>query len=440
MMKTYHGRIAIKNDPTGIIEAVRLTIENNNFEIEFLSSESSYQNLSVVNGIFNGLGQVTLINCRNVSFQSGAGAEIKKYRIGYLLIGAQIENPSEFYFDSGAIQMQGLLDWTRFYSVDYSRTENERILSIKELDKILIYESTSYIVQIYSANKISWRRNPDIRTISENAGFEIKQNGNQSLNLWSFLEIFKELQKIVLMFGNRNTEINSTTFYKDGIEPIKLLWQESISFGTPSSMGPVIEFDEIKTDLNAIISGWFKNEDIHTSIDLILEKSINTKLSRENYFLNNCFAIETFHRRFKNYKLFDKKEFKAIKEKILKSTDNPELTKLLDNNLAHINEPNFRNRLLDFTEDFKEILPTDWDPEEYLRKIVKTRNYLVHRSSSKHIFNKFDMLYAAFFLELITKISVFRVLGIKEDICLKALKQNGERIQGFYFSNNRMKF
>ncbi|MFC3971662.1 HEPN domain-containing protein [Maribacter confluentis] len=192
--------------------------------------------------------------------------------------------------------------------------------------------------------------------------------------------------------------------------------------------------------MNEIIHNWFDKKDLHTSIELILEKTINTQLSHENYFLNNCFAIETLHRRFNNYKLFDKSEFKSIKENILKSIENNDLRKLIENNLAHINEPNFRNRLTNYEADFSHLLPENQNVKNYISKIVKTRNYLVHRGNSKNIFEEFDMLYASFFIETVVKINVYRILGIKNKLIEKLLIETGERINSLYQSNDRMRF
>lgn len=70
--------------------------------------------------------------------------------------------------------------------------------------------------------------------------------------------------------------------------------------------------------------------------------------------------------------------------------------------------------------------------EEYITKIVKSRNYLVHRSSTKKIFNKLDMYYASIFIETVIKINVYRVLGVNEDLIEKLLAETGLTVKGFY--------
>lgn len=369
---------------------------------------------------------------------TGEGADVKKYNAEYLFKGEFINNPESIYFDRVNIEMSGLLDWTKISSIN-NKLFTDKKLTIEDIEIIEIYRTDDLLIEIFSSNNINFKRENNQITIKENVGFKIKsQNGNKSI--WDYLHLINELKKILFILSNRNTHIDSTNFYKGTGMPVKVYWFGNNSLGTPSPMSPRINFEDIKIDLNDIIHNWFENKDLHTSVELVLEKSINNKLSRENYFLNNCFSIETFHRRFKNYKLFDKAEFKSIKEGILESIEKNDIKELIENNLAHINEPNFKKRLYDFQSDFSKLLPKDWNVGEYITRIVKTRNYLVHRSSNKKVFEKFDMLYASIFIETIIKINVYRTLGIKEDLIEKLLADTGKNIKRFYDSNKRMRF
>lgn len=438
-MENYIGKIDSPFNKEERIDFVRLSISNEIIEIEFSSSEYSDHNIKTITGIFNGFGKVTLVNCQNIGMSTGAGADIKRYSAEYLFKGEFIIKPELCYFDRVNIEMNGLLDWTKISAIN-NKLFTDKKLIIEDIDIIKIYNSNNFSIEIYSSNNIKCKRENNQITISENVGLKIRSiNGN--INIWDYLHLIKELKKIIFILSNRNTQINITNFYRGkGIPPVTLYWLGNNSLGSPSAMSPRIKFEDIKQDLNFIIHNWFEKKDLHTSIELILEKTINNKLSRENYFLNNCFAIETFHRRFKNYRLFDKTEFKSIKEGILESITNSDIKELIGNNLAHINEPNFRKRLTDFEPDFHIILPKEWDVEEYITRIVKSRNYLVHRSSDKNIFDKFDMLYASIFIENIIKINVYRTLGIEENLIEKLLIETGQNIKGFYDSNKRMKF
>ncbi len=434
-MENYIGKIVSPFDENKSIDFVRLSVSNERIEIEFSSNKRYYGVIKTIIGIFNGFGKVTLVNCKNIGTSSGAGADVRKFSADYLFKGEFIKKPESFYFDRVNIEMTGLLDWTNISTINNNFLIDKK-LTIEDIDSIEIYNSENFSVEIFSSNNINYKRRNNEITIRESVGLKIKSS-NGNINIWDYLHLIKELKKILFILSNRSTKIDSTNFYKDGKYPVTLYWTGNNSLGSSSPMSPRIKFDEVKPSLNNIIHNWFEKEDLHTSIELILEKSINIKLSRENYFLNNCFSIETFHRRFKNYKLFDKLEFKEIKEGILESIEKETIKELISNNLAHINEPNFRKRLSDFHSDFSKILPQEWIVEEYITKIVKSRNYLVHRSSRKKVFDKFDMLYASIFIETVIKINVYRVLGIKEDLIDKLLVETGETIKGFYDENKK---
>lgn len=437
-MENYIGKINSPFNEKESIDFVRLSISNEIIEVEFSSSERGYNNVKTIIGVFNGFGKVTLVNCENIEMTIGAGADVKKYSAEYLFKGEFIINPESFYFDRVNIEMTGLLDWTKISTIS-NKLFTDKILTIEDNKIIEIYNSDNFSIELFSSNNINLKRENNQINIKENVGLKIKST-NGDINIWKYLYLIKELKKILFILSNRNTQIDSTNFYKGKGMPVVLHWIGNNSLGSTSPMNPRIKFEDIKPDLNKIIHNWFEKKDLHTSIELILEKSINNKLSRENYFLNNCFSIETFHRRFKNYKLFNKTEFKSIKEGILDSIEKSDIRELIGNNLAHINEPNFRKRLSDFQSDFSNLLPRDWNVEEYITKIVKSRNYLVHRSSDKKIFDKFDMLYASIFIEIIIKANIYRTLGIKENLIEKLLTETGENIKGFYDSNKRMIF
>lgn len=435
-MKNYIGKIVSPFDENESIDFVRLSVSNERIEIEFSSSKRYYGIIKTIIGIFNGFGKVTLVNCQNIGTSSGAGADVRKFSADYLFKGEFIKNPESFYFDRVNIEMAGLLDWTKISTINNNLFIDKK-LTIEDIDIIEIYNSENFSVEIFSSNNINYKRENNEITIRENVGLKIKSS-NGDINIWDYLHLIKELKKILFILSNRSTKIDSTNFYKDDKYPVTLYWTGNNSLGSSSPMSPRIKFEEVKPSLNNIIHNWFEKEDLHTSIELILEKSINIKLSRENYFLNNCFSIETFHRRFKNYKLFDKSEFKEIKKGILESIEKETIRELISNNLAHINEPNFRKRLSDFHSDFSKILPQEWIVEDYITKIVKSRNYLVHRGSREKVFDRFDMLYASIFIETVIKINVYRVLGIKEDLIENLLVETGNTIKSSYDANKRI--
>ena len=200
-----------------------------------------------------------------------------------------------------------------------------------------------------------------------------------------------------------------------------------------------IDFRQIEDNIEEIIKAWYENKNLNSSVDLIIEKFLNPKLSRENDFLNSCFAIETFHRRIKKIEVYEKSEFKKIRKSILDNIGNDEIKKFIDEKLSFANEPTFRARLFDLKTHFEYILPSNVDIGDYIGKIVKTRNFLVHRGDSNNTFDNFDMFYAARYIESIVRICVLIELKVPEDIILKIQNCNKTHLRDMYNMNKKRK-
>ncbi len=199
------------------------------------------------------------------------------------------------------------------------------------------------------------------------------------------------------------------------------------------------EFKEIQESFDEVIKTWYENTDLYSSIDLIIEKFLNPKLGRENDFLNSCFAIETFHRRFRKLQVFEKSEFKKIRKAIVDNIENEEVKEFIGEKLSFANEPTFRARLFDLRAHFEKILPTIVDVDDYIIKIVKTRNFLVHRSNNKNIFNDFDMFYAARYIESVVRICILIELKVPENIIHKSVNCSKSYLNQIYCMNKKMK-
>jgi hypothetical protein len=169
-----------------------------------------------------------------------------------------------------------------------------------------------------------------------------------------------------------------------------------------------------------------------------LEKYFQTGLSRETFFLNSCFAIEIYHRRFKKNQRLPKADFKKIKDGIISKLDTPDEINLFENKLAYANEPSFKERLESLKEDFKIILPLTIDMDSYIKQIVNTRNNIVHRSSSKNTLSGLDIYYSSVYLEALTKLCIYRELGFNQSHILKMFIHTREQIDGMYKLNKRL--
>lgn len=199
------------------------------------------------------------------------------------------------------------------------------------------------------------------------------------------------------------------------------------------------EFKEIQENIEEILKTWYENKNLYSSIDLLIEKFLNPKLSRENDFLNSCFAIETFHRRFKKMEVFKKSVFRRIRKSIIEKIEDDNLKKFFNEKLAYANEPTFRVRLMDLKVHFENRLPSNIDVDDYITKIVKTRNFLVHRGKNENIFDDFDMLYAARYIESVVRICIMIELKVPDKLIAKTVNFTKSHLSQMYQWNKKIK-
>ena len=419
-----------------LIEMVYLTISENLIEIEFNSSLRTTSNVSVIKGVFSGLGTVTFLNCSVSGTSLGSGADLIKYSSEYMFKGIHFNEINELSLDRVYVEMIGLHRWIKLPNINNDLYSNNA-LTIEGVEDIEIFQNDEFSLEFCPYYSQHLRREDNSTTIITKVSLRIKSK--IEIDFWKYLNLIDEVKKIIHLLSNESTKSDSITFYTDDNVEVKLFSEDNNSISGNSFTNSSLKFSEI-TNLHSLFDNWFKNRNIQTSIDLILEKSKNNKLSRENYFLNNCFAIETFHRRFKNFKLYKPSEFRDIKKQILINIEKSEIRSTIENSLAHLNEPNFRRRLLDFKDDFDSILLKEIMSEEYITKIVKTRNSLVHRSSDKNTFDDFDLLYSAIFLENLVKINILRLIGVEDELLEKYNSNIQGRVEGLYYANKKREF
>ena len=88
-----------------------------------------------------------------------------------------------------------------------------------------------------------------------------------------------------------------------------------------------------------------------------------------------------------------------------------------------------------YKEDFISLIPPNFDVEKYITTIVRTRNFLVHRSSQKTVFDSFDLLYAAIYIEGIAKLQILKFLEVDRNIIHQEYKKMQEDLTTKYRLN-----
>lgn len=445
-METSLGYIIIPENQQDIIYSVRLEISDNLILVEIPDREM-LDKYDILLGVFNGIGNVTFVDCNSYGFSSGGGARLIKLSVKYLLKGAHLNSFEDLSFNRCIVNFPSLIKWLGISTIDFEYSDNKNVYAINELSDVELCQVDDFKFSFGFGYSSQMKK----RWINIKEDFFLKINSLDSkIIFFEFLNKILIFKKFLIFVANHSAETESIVFYRDDLvynssvpqlnkpAAIELLTGLSETIHDDTWYSPNIKYDQVKMMLPEIYREWATNSKLVICVDLLLEKSYNPQLSRENYFLNSCFSIETFHRKFRNFEIMKKADFKKLKTKIKSAIDDPDIYKFIDEKLAHANEPTFKSRLLGMKDDFKKLLPDHYDVEDYIRKIVKTRNSLVHRSSEKGIIKGLELFYTAKYIDAIVKINVFRLIGISEDLIGTELKHAKSYIHQMYLHNKRL--
>lgn len=217
---------------------------------------------------------------------------------------------------------------------------------------------------------------------------------------------------------------------------------DGVSF--PDLIG-IYKTDNKKVDYTVNINMFFNYNDIAENLDTYLknfiEKGIylepiytlffgilnNPYMTLENKFLNLAQAIESYHRRTMNNRLFDLDEFNAVETIILNAVPT-KYTYWISGILEHSNEPPPSQRLTEIAKRYKRSINRNVINDKFFSKVVVTRNYLTH-------FDEFlkdkaatgDELYLITMrLDVLLKICILEELGFTKPNIIKIFNNQND--------------
>lgn len=458
-MQSYFGHIYIPNNKViksesesienfieedyELIKGVRLFIDGDNFWVEAGIKMYGIEQFNLIKGAFTSLGYVTLLECNVVATSAGIGGHDAKISCKHVLTGIQINNEENLTFTQLSVTMPSLRNWLdkrvfnqiNIYEGDISLIKNDTI-----------HLSTFETFSLEVGFGINYNLNKEVGLkINDSVILRIKAT-DKRLTLWEFIDIYKKFKKLIAFISIFEIGDDNFTFFDNEVKHSNSDELVHLNFYTKQYNFKDNGIDAIKKvkhsyvedNIDSILQKWYNLHDLSDSIDLVLEKYFQPKLSLESFFLNSCFAIEIFHRRFKKNERYSKAEFRRIKKEILSNIKDEEANKFFNDKLAYANEPSFRERLESFTEDFQMLLPHSFDSNDFIKRIVNTRNHIVHRSSSKGVISGLELYYASFYLEAITKLCVFRELGFNQSHILEMFSNSRDQIESMYKLNKRL--
>lgn len=443
-MQSYYGHIYLpKENDFQKIEGVRLFIDGDQFWIEASIYLFGVEKYHIIKGAFSDLGYVTLIECNVKGFTNSVGGNEGKISVNYILCGIQIDNEDDLNFSSLSVTMPSLKKWIN-KTVFKGYLIGDEKMSIEYPDNINFGEFGKFSLEAF----FGFNQNHDNeKTIILKDYITLKIKAiNSNISLWEFLEIYRKFKKFLAFINVFDKNNDSFVLFDTNIKyefndsPIRMkLYMSSYNFrdrGIDDVRTP--KFDIVQDNINSILQNWYSKLEIHHSVNLILEKYFQDRLSRETYFLNSCFAIEIYHRRFKNNNKLPTSEFKKLKKAINDKLETPQEIAFFKEKLSYANEPSFRERLKSFEEYFPFILPDDIDSNDFIKKVVLTRNFIVHRGSSEKTISGLELYYASIYIEALTKWCIYKEIGFTAHQMLSMFEYTREHINGMFGLNKRL--
>ncbi len=436
------GRVFYPDPDKDVILGANLYSNDGGIFIEFDHPRFQIPNKpSIILGEFTGYGPITCFENEIYAFESGQGGNRCRYKVSYLFTGMLFSLEENIRFNIAIFHVDTMIEWfniktikTEFLSTKIEFGPDQTIeLDINGFEK-------AYFKFTYSYNSKRF-------SVSANEQVTLTLTTLLDKNLDHFNNTVIKLKKLFSFLSNVNFQIDDISLYSkpfnvspelppDTLLKVKLFDQRKTISPCPTSEFLRIKYIDIKENFPTLVSKWLSVSEDNIVIDLLMEKAYNHELSAKTYFLNVCFALEVYHNNYISNQRLSKEEFKRIKEYLNQTLKDPEVIKWVDNKIKLGNQPSFRDRLSHFKIELSEIY--DSDSEILLKKIIYTRNSLVHPSiKSKYIVkDDFDLHLISITLETVIKGAILKDLGIEPENILKIFVEAKNHIDVLRRRNN----
>ena len=336
-------------------------------------------------------GILTLFQCSPVGRHTSNGIDTVTYSINYIFIGAYFANESQIIFDAVDVSFSRLNSWVQTHGFDSSpRGTNSISISYTQPESIpaVINETMSLSIG-FSVQDSFHRGNERRHEISENVLISLASK--KKLNLYEFLKLIQHLRNffsLAIMGPEHPISIvgYSDQFFQDlGIgkipKPIQIIYSQGdlpdTSYYNLGNM--MFVFEQISDNFELYVKNWFERIDTLGIVGNLYFGTLYNQYSYLNEKLLGVFtSLESFHRIFRDGKIWSDDYFSQLKSKIINSV--PEKDKSdVGNRFRYANEFTLRRRLKDLVHEFNYILtPERGYDEDFVGLIVDTRNYYAH--------------------------------------------------------------
>ncbi len=430
------GRIFYPNPEKDVIPGAKLYSNEKGIYVEFdFPFQKQPDRIDFLLGEFNEIGLISGVNSTLVGRNFGTGASRCTYKITNLFTGAHFETDDDLIFNRCLFRVDSLFEWFNIRLIQHKSEPNKRIEfgETKEINIDIPGFKRSFFSFGYSYNP-----SRQSTTISELVSFNLEVD--KPRHFWDFYSIAIKLKKLFSVLSEFPFQIDETLFLTEskkyivgGKETNKKVRIKLIDNRNPLSPCPTseflnIKFIDIEDEFSHLINKWITISEDNVLIDLLLEKANNEDLSTRTYFLNLCIALEILHKKYICNHRFDNDDFNEIKNHLCEVVKLKKAKAWIANKLALGNQPSLRDRLSYFKNELTSIYNVD--SIELFKKIINTRNYIIHSAAKKEYVVKdpLELYLIALTLETTIKGNLLKMMGIEEENIQKMYSKAHEEI------------
>lgn len=402
----------------------------------------------IIQGVTSDGIECTLCNNRANENFSAPGFLRQVFYSQYILLGHHFDAFDEIQFNSYAVNYEYIEDWLfqRPYTFDVEHAKGKFEYNIHWPARTLFNEKlpkNGGTISLTTDLKTLGNSATELRVQSE-AYLKLEPDSPQHFE--QFRKLFFDIQHFfTLLFGVSTFPRRISGFIKKEGNKTTLDWPVTVYYNLPITPLSItlyrhemlLPYDTIGEQLPMFLDSWLSNADkLRPVYDLFFSSLAKSDMFIENRFLNLVHALESFHRLMVGGQYVPSEEYDKYKanlaqfiSEIIPSSSN-DLRNALRSKLEWGNEFSLRSRIKSMLRELSDELRasvTEQSIGDFVEKIVKTRNELVHQGKTQ-IMGDEEMYYVCQRLRILLTILLLQTLGL-ENVSIKKTIGRNRRIQ-----------
>lgn len=395
------------------------------------------------NKILNAVGVFRLKGGKDVEVSifgiqvvSGSSSQLGLYEVycQSMILKGKTNSMEEVFPKKMIVKIKGLEEWFEKKAVDYSHDGNKISISSEEriIETLFISDQVTIDLECYANFNFKFRDNIVREIVAIVIGFKGEI---------SFPEAIKreeKLRQVFSLFFRKQLRIEEVSFFIPKVDKeFCYIHSDSRDFygGEIKHRNEAIIRYSDSNLFEKFIKNFLNAEPrLEKLIETFFLMELNHSLYSENAFLTWVFELDAFIKKGEQGDISKDEAMKGFSNPLIDKIDqnnDPILNELfqkfysLSNERAKFYGETLQTRLNSFfsnTRFFKDLVSSD--PEGFFKKIVKTRNHLVHPKldPNKDVIPTKDLYLYQSKLRLIVYCLILLNLGMNEDLLIERLK------------------